>query len=117
MGHAANRHNVVMRVVQAGPEQIVHGRIHNDKLFRPRLFRIEHPRQQNAGVAHDHPPGLQNDFTAGLPKERQDRFRKCPGMRGGFVRIGNPKPATDVEVLHRQALGVQGLNEDDDLLQ
>ena len=100
-----------MGLVQAGPQQIVHGRVHDGECFGPGLFDVEDARQQHAGVPHDHAAGLHDDFTLRFLQQRRDGIGVLRGMRRRFVRIGNAEPPSYVEIPDRNAPGFQRLDQ------
>jgi hypothetical protein len=45
-----NRLNLVIRIVQAGPNQVIHAGIDYDKVLDRSFLGVEHPRHQNGLV-------------------------------------------------------------------
>src|SRR3546814_2791050 len=62
---------MVISIIHGGANQIVHGRIQNDKLAHCRLFHIDHFRDQHPRITDDQTAGLENDLTAKIA----DRLR------------------------------------------
>ena len=48
-----------------GPNQIVHGRVLDDEVLAARLLRVDHPADQDAGIADDESARLQNQLAPG----------------------------------------------------
>ena len=74
---------------------------------RPRrgALAVQHAREQHARVAHQHPPGLEQQRGARCPRvapEHRARVLLAAGRR--LVRVGDAQPAADVQVLQRVAL-------------
>src|SRR3546814_18832792 len=46
-------------IVNAGPEEGVHGRVNDDEWLRRALLHPDDLRQQGACIAYDHPAGLE----------------------------------------------------------
>ena len=62
-----------MRSVERGPDQIVHRRIHHQKLFAAVFLCVERARQQRAGGGHDRASRLQQQMQAGVPQRLHQR--------------------------------------------
>jgi hypothetical protein len=89
------RHDFVIGVVKRRADQIVHRRVHDDKILPARAFHIFDARDQDAGVAGNEPARLDQDFQAERLSaaaangaayfRRQNVFR-----RGVFHQAGEP---------------------------
>ena len=106
-----------MGLVQAGPQQIVHRRVHDGERFRAGLLDVEDARQQHAGVPRDHAAGFHDDLALRRLQERRHGIGVFPGMRRRFVRIGNAESSADVQIPDRNAPAFQRLDQLHDLFQ
>ena len=61
MGPLHHRPQAVIRAVEAGAGQVVHAGVHDDEMLGVAGLGVEHLGHQDAGVAHQHPPGLQDE--------------------------------------------------------
>ena len=59
-GALPHRLDGVVRIVQAGAGQVVHARVHDDKVLGIAGLGVEDPGHQDAGVPHQHPARLQD---------------------------------------------------------
>ena len=57
-----HRHDLVPGVVEAGPQQIVHGGVHHQKRALGPGFDVEHPGHHDAGVADQDAAGLEHQL-------------------------------------------------------
>ena len=56
------RNDLVMRLIERGADQIVHGGVHDHELPFAVALAIEHARQQHARFGHDGAARLDQDF-------------------------------------------------------
>ena len=58
-----HRHNLVMRLVERRPDQVVHRRIRNHKRLLPVALHLQHPRHQRSRLRHQKPPRLKQQLA------------------------------------------------------
>ncbi len=94
--HLPQRQNVVMRLVERRPYQIVHRGIHHHEFFRRRLLPVQHARQQHARRTHNRPPRLDHHLQPGIRQSARagpKRNRECPARSrpaGTQCRVRRP---------------------------
>src|SRR5205814_9806777 len=92
-----DRQDGVIRVVERGPQEIVHRRVDGDERLGVGRLVVEHAREQRAGVADDRAPGLQQYRDAEL-LERGQQHRGVLGVgRRRLVAIADAETATYVD--------------------
>src|SRR5438067_371788 len=117
----ADRHNLVVTLVERGPNEIVHAGVHDHEFLLRGLLEITDAGEQDTGVAHEESTGLEQHPQADLAQRRDDRGgvvsdrqgqRHCLG-ESIFLRppiaaatgergfVNNPDPAADTEKLER----------------
>jgi hypothetical protein len=106
--------DLMIRLIQSRPDQIIHSSIHNREMLPPRLFSIENFRYQNTGVSNKKTTWFQQNFHLEITQHWHERGRvisqshrslgarrpppTIPTTRESIL-IDNPHSATDIEVL------------------
>ena len=92
----------VVGIVESGPDQIVHGGVHDDEVFPSGLFDVFNAGDEDAGVAGDEAPRLDQDFQSqwrqqgneavgiGRPESEICRAKGCNHQSGApLARAGS----------------------------
>ena len=112
-GRLAHRPDVVMRLIERRPDQIVHRGVDDDEILGLAALQIEHARDEDAGIADDQPARLE-DQRAAEPARRALDDRGI-GVRIGrrlvVLAIGNAEPAAEIDMLDGVAVGTQRADE------
>ncbi len=94
-------HDFVIGHVVAGPDQVVHSRVHQDQFLAAGVLSREDGGEQHSGAADEIASRFQHQREAGLARERQYRLREARRREWLLVAIPDAQPPTDVEVLER----------------
>src|SRR5271169_1523952 len=99
-------HRLYMMVstIEGRPQEIVHARIHNNKVLSLPLFKIESFGNENPGIPHDRPARLKDKSYRPTFQYRQDVLRQVGWKRWPFILVSDPEPATYIKILNRYAL-------------
>ena len=109
----AHRQDVVMGFVQRRADQIVHRGIDDDEILGVARLHIDHARDEDAGIADDHPARLEHQRAAEIMRHPLDHR----GIGGRHRRrlavhvIGNAEPAAEIDMRDGVAVGAQRLHE------
>ena len=76
----------MVRIVESGPDEVIHRRIHNDEVFRAGSFHIFDAGDEDAGVADDETSRLDQDFQV----ERVEQRNQACGINGGSKNVLAP---------------------------
>ena len=102
-----------MRLVQRRPDQVVHAGVDDDEILGLAALEIEHARDQDAGIADQQPPGLEDQRAAEIAGRVLDhrRIRLGPRRRIVVVAIGNAEAAAEIDMRDDVAVGAQVAHE------
>src|SRR6185295_13250445 len=114
-GGLSDRDDIVIGVVQAGPDQVVHGRVDDHKFATDPLLDVDHARDQQAGIADDAAPWFDFYFRAQGHDEFVHELRIVLEVDGRLAAIGDADAATKVDALDGQPRLAQGLRQFRDL--
>src|SRR5882672_2714206 len=105
------------RFVERRPNQVIHGRVLNDKILAARFLRVDNPTQQDSGVADNESPWLQNQFATHRLHGRHDHVGKRIGRQRFLLSIMNAEPAPHVHRVNGMPLLTQSLYQHDRFFQ
>ena len=98
-----------MRIIEGGPHEIVHRRIDNDEALVLALLEVDDRGDQNAGIAYDDPPRLQDQLAierrgvagddAGVVLRERRRIIVGP--------VGDAQAPAEIDVLDSVSVGSQ----------
>ena len=102
-----------MGFVQRGADQIVHRGVDDDEVLGLARLHIDDAGNQNAGIADDHPPGLEHQRAAEIMRHPLDHRGIGRRQRRRFAVgvIGDAEAAAEIDVLDLVAVGAQRLHE------
>ncbi len=116
-GARRHGHDVVPGAVERRPGEIVHRRVDDGEVLRWTRLQVLDAGQQQAGVAHQAAPGFEQNaqFSSGQAGEQR---LQVVGNRGfAFVAIANAEPAAQIDMLQRNAVGCQLVDEQQDFVE
>jgi hypothetical protein len=106
--------DLMIRLIQSRPDQIIHSSIHDGEMLPPCFLAIENFRYQNTGVSNKKTTWFQQNFHLEITQHWHERSRvvsqshrslrarrlppTIPTTRESIL-IDNPHSATDIEVL------------------
>src|SRR5690606_13212585 len=89
---------VVPGVVEAGPQQVVHGRVQHQELALLALLHPQHARQQQAGLGHQVTARLEHDPALEALQRRADLGDVVHGIeRALALAVAHAEAAADVD--------------------
>ncbi len=97
-GALHHRPEAVIGAVEAGAGQVVHAGVHDDEMLGVAGLGVEHLGHQDAGVAHQHPPGLQDEGALEALQVFQDLLPVLVRVGRRLVVVLNPQAAAQVQV-------------------
>src|SRR2546430_15796056 len=68
-----DRHNLMITLVERGPDEIVHAGVHDHEFLLRGLLEIADAGEQDTGVAHEESTGLEQHPQPDLAQRRNDR--------------------------------------------
>ena len=72
-------HDLVVGLIVAGPDQVVHAGIDHHELLPTGMLAVEHPGEQDTGASHQETAGLEIHREAGGREQWHDRGGELPG--------------------------------------
>ena len=102
-----------MGFVQRGADQIVHRGVDDDEVLGLAGLHIDDAGNENAGIADDHPPGLEHQRAAEIMRHPLDHrgIGRRQWRRFAVGVIGDAEPAAEIDMLDAVAVGAQRLHE------
>src|SRR5207244_2601196 len=98
-----HRTDLVVGVVERRPDQVVHGRVHDDEALGLGRLAIEHSGQQDAGVADDRSPWLDDHGDVELTRERHQHGGVVLVAGRLLVAVAGARAGARLEVARRGA--------------
>src|SRR5262249_44763159 len=106
-----HRADLVVGVVERRPDEVVHGRVHDDEALGLGRLAVEHPRQEDAGVAHDRSPWLDDHGDAELARQRYQYARVVFVAGRLLVTVADAETTAQIEIADRDATLAQRLGQ------
>ena len=96
----AHRTDVVMGFVERRPNEIIHPGIDDDEHFGFAALEVEHASQQDARIADDQTPRLEDERAVKVARRALDHSSISLGMRRRLVvlAVGNSEPAAEIHI-------------------
>ncbi len=115
-GARADRLHVVPGVVEGRPDQVVHRGVDDREVSSASRLEVENAREQHAGVADEIAAWLEQQALAAIAA----RALYCDPVGARVDRLGvaiaDAEPAADVDVLERDAVGLDPVGQREELL-
>ena len=102
-----------MRLVQRRTDEVVHAGVDDDEVLGLAALQVEHARHQDAGIADQEPPRLEDQRAAEIAGRvlHHRRIGLGPRRRIVVLAIGNAETAAKIDVRDDVAVGAQGAHE------
>ena len=108
----AERDDLVIGLIQRGADEIVHGRVDDDELFRFGRFAIEHAAEERASGADDGAAGFHHELQVVAGAAGADVLDVGGDVGFDLIRlVGDAEAATEVKMPDGHAAGAEAADE------
>ena len=111
-GARRDRAHLVPGVVQRGPQQVVHRRVDDREIALRARLQVDHARKQRPALPTSIAAGLEQQLERARRRaERGSLRRNRPAAIGLLVAVADADAAAEVDVLERDAVGAQPVDQ------